>query len=439
MSKQSNQRSEPQANTLEEGRCKEELQRTHLTLQQVRDRYTGFYDISPVGFLTLTDKGLISEINLPGAKLFGLERAQILQQDIASFVVPEHINRMHEHLLSVLDQNEKISCELDFRCGDGSSFHSQLDCLRLVEKDSVVVVRAVLTDITERKQKDKFLREQEEYFRMIAENSEDFIAVLDVEGHRLYNNPTYKKLFGDTEELKGTDSFAEIHPDDRVLIRRVFKETVKSGIGMRTDFRFVLPGGNIRHMESRGSVIKDSQGQVSRIIVVSRDITERKLAEDKIHNLAFYDVLTGLPNRRLLNDRLLQSMAASKRSGYSGALMFIDLDNFKPLNDQYGHAAGDLLLEEVARRINSCVREVDTVSRFGGDEFVVLLNELDVDDSKSNKEAGFVAEKIHLILAEPYELTVEHDGEVETSVTHICTSSIGVVLFIIMKLTLRRF
>jgi len=142
-------------------------------------------------------------------------------------------------------------------------------------------------------------------------------------------------------------------------------------------------------------------------------------------------VLTGLPNRRLLDDRLVQTMAASKRSGHFAALMFIDLDNFKPLNDQHGHAAGDLLLEEVARRITGCVREVDTVSRFGGDEFVVLLSELDVDNAKSIVEAGIVAEKIRIALAEPYVLTIiRQQGKAETTVTHRCTSSIGVVMFI---------
>jgi diguanylate cyclase (GGDEF)-like protein len=210
----------------------------------------------------------------------------------------------------------------------------------------------------------------------------------------------------------------------------VFREIVQSGIGLRTDFRFLLPDGSIRHMESRGGLIRNSRGQASRVVVVSRDITERKLAEEKIQNLAFHDVLTGLPNRRLLNDRLIQTMAASKRSGHFAALMFIDLDNFKPLNDRHGHAAGDLLLEEVARRITGCVREVDTVSRFGGDEFVVLLSELDDDKAESVVESGIVAEKIRVAMAEPYVLTIRQQGKAEATVTHRCTSSIGVVMFI---------
>jgi diguanylate cyclase (GGDEF)-like protein/PAS domain S-box-containing protein len=407
-----------------------ELRRMLADLEESRDQYIDFYDYAPVGYLTLDDKGVITEINLTGSALLGVERSKLLKQHLAHFVSPEDQDRLQRHFQAVLKHDEKQNCEMLVKREDGSNFYAQLDCLKIIKGGQVPEVRIVLTDITERKRKDETLREKEEFFRMIAENTEDFIAVLDLTGRRLYNNPTYGRLFGDIESMKGTDSFAEIHPDDREHVKRVFREIVLSGVGLRTDFRFLLPDGSIRHMESRGGLIRNSQGQASSVVVVSRDITERKLAEEKIQNLAFHDSLTGLPNRRLLNDRLIQTMAASKRSGHFAALMFIDLDNFKPLNDQHGHAAGDLLLQEVARRITGCVREVDTVSRFGGDEFVVLLSELDVDIAESVTEAGVVAEKIRVALAEPYVLAIRQQGRAETTVTHHCTSSIGVVMFI---------
>ena len=152
--------------------------------------------------------------------------------------------------------------------------------------------------------------------------------------------------------------------------------------------------------------------------------------EEIIRNLAFYDTLTQLPNRRLLDDRLQQSLASSKRSGLYGALIFLDMDNFKPLNDLHGHLAGDALLVEVAHRLNACVRKVDTVARFGGDEFVVVLSELDVDKAKSTKQAGNIAEKIRDALGEPYLLKIHPEGQAEITIKHGCTSSIGVALFI---------
>ena len=156
-----------------------------------------------------------------------------------------------------------------------------------------------------------------------------------------------------------------------------------------------------------------------------------RISESRFRQLADYDTLTKLPNRRLLLDRLRQAMLSSKRSKHYGVLMFIDLDNFKPLNDLHGHNVGDLLLIEVARRISGCVRETDTVARYGGDEFVVMLSDLDADKAESTVQASIVAEKIRVMLAEPYVLKPQQQGEAEgIAVEHLCTSSIGAVLFI---------
>ncbi|MBI5660409.1 MAG: diguanylate cyclase [Nitrosomonadales bacterium] len=177
------------------------------------------------------------------------------------------------------------------------------------------------------------------------------------------------------------------------------------------------------------SAVKGDGGVVTHYVGADHGITERKAAEEEINNLAFYDSLTQLPNRRLLDDRLGKTIAASRRSGRYGALMFLDLDNFKPLNDLHGHSVGDLLLVEVARRIARCVREVDTVARFGGDEFVVVLSELDEDKAESASQTGNVAGKIRATLNEPFVLKIQAEGKAERTVEHHCTSSIGVVLF----------
>ena len=172
----------------------------------------------------------------------------------------------------------------------------------------------------------------------------------------------------------------------------------------------------------------DSEGKIIGGVAIVQDITERKLTEEHIHNLAFYDSLTRVPNRRLLNDRLDQAIATSKRNSRYGALMFLDLDNFKLLNDTHGHRVGDLLLVESARRIGSCIRKTDTVARFGGDEFVVLLSELKEDQSESATEACTIAEKIRSLMSEPYRLAVKRVDNVEITIEHQCTSSIGVVV-----------
>jgi diguanylate cyclase (GGDEF)-like protein/PAS domain S-box-containing protein len=408
----------------------DELRRTQQLIEESRDRYVDFYDFAPVGYITLSRDALIEEINLAGATLLGEERGKLLHRRFATYIAPEDRDHWYQYFTSVLQRDYKLTCELATLRGDGSRLTVQLDGVRLQRDDKLSVVRIVLTDITERKLIEDSVREKEEFFRMIAENTEDFIAVLDLEGRRVYNSPSYARLFGNPERLKGTDSFAEIHPDDREHVKSVFNKTVQTGTGLQIEYRFVLPDGSIRHMESVGGLIKNNHDQASRVIVVSRDITGRKQTEEKIRSLAYFDTLTQLPNRRMLDDRLSLAMAASKRSGRYGALMFLDLDNFKPLNDLHGHGAGDLLLKEVARPINGCVREVDTVARFGGDEFVVVLNELDADNEASATQAGVVAEKIRAALAEPYVLNIQQTGKAKAIIEHRCTSSIGVMLFI---------
>ncbi len=181
------------------------------------------------------------------------------------------------------------------------------------------------------------------------------------------------------------------------------------------------------------SAVRDDKGKTLQYVVLFSDITDRKEREDEMRQFAFYDPLTQLPNRRLFCDRLSQAMAAGKRSGCHSAMMFLDLDNFKPLNDLHGHAVGDLLLVSVAKRLRECVREMDTVARFGGDEFVVLLCELSPDKAASTEEACSVAEKIRASLAAPYVLTPtqpDHAGATVHTVEHRCSASIGVVVFL---------
>jgi diguanylate cyclase (GGDEF)-like protein/PAS domain S-box-containing protein len=168
------------------------------------------------------------------------------------------------------------------------------------------------------------------------------------------------------------------------------------------------------------SPLPDGSGKIVGGTAIVQDISERKVAEDQIKNLAFYDPLTNLPNRRLLLDRLHHAMASSARSGREGALLFIDLDNFKALNDTRGHDMGDLLLRQVAQRLTSCVREGDTVARLGGDEFVVILEDLGEHDLEAAGQTDVVGEKILAVLGQPYQIA-SHE--------YRCTASIGATLF----------
>ncbi len=275
-------------------------------------------------------------------------------------------------------------------------------------------------DITVRKEAEEGLRQREAFFRLISENVGDYIAVVNLDGRYVYTSPAYERFVGSAVNLRGGDAFALIHPDDQELVKAAFAATVNSGEHCEIEYRHVCADGKTYPMECHGTVIHNSKGEVDSVVLVSRDITERKAKDSEIENLAFYDSLSNLPNRRLLIDRLRQALARLARTDSNGALMFIDLDNFKGLNDTLGHAVGDILLQQVAARLLLCVRENDTVARLGGDEFVVMLEDLDQQPVDAAGKAELIAEKILAALNKPYRL-----GDYE----HTSTPSIGVTLY----------
>ncbi len=198
-------------------------------------------------------------------------------------------------------------------------------------------------------------------------------------------------------------------------------DAAASGYSFGRQIILTVPAGADHCFELSVARHQGLPGRAATYIVLSRDITERRNAEEEIRQLAFYDALTQLPNRRLLMDRLQTAMAFSARTRFFGALLFLDMDRFKTINDTLGHDHGDLMLIEVARRIQSCLRDADTVARLGGDEFVVILYELDGSADVAARRAAQVAEKIRIALAAPYQLN-DHE--------RYSSPSIGVCMYL---------
>lgn len=217
---------------------------------------------------------------------------------------------------------------------------------------------------------------------------------------------------------------ALIHPDDLPAAKRAFKEHLEGRSPQyEAEFRMRAKDGQWRWILSRGRVTeRDAGGRPLRVTGTHLDITERRAAQQEIERLAFYDVLTQLPNRRLLLDRVARELADARRRGRHGALLFIDLDHFKQINDAYGHAAGDALLIEAAARLTDLLREADTVARLGGDEFVVLLPGLAADVAAAAAAARHVADKLRSSLSRPFDLGAQG------GLCHL-GASIGVALF----------
>lgn len=250
----------------------------------------------------------------------------------------------------------------------------------------------------------KKLKKSEELWKVALESAGDGVWDWDVKNDIARFSDRYKQMFGFSESDIKADMQKwknRIHPDDMESL----DTTINNYLSGHTEkyvheHRVICKDKSIKWVLSRGMIVeRDSYGNPTRMVGTHTDITDRKELEHKLNNLAHYDSLTGLPNRTLFSDRLKQALVYAKREKKMLAVMFVDLDHFKEVNDFYGHKIGDKLLKKIAQRIVSCVRESDTVARIGGDEFIVLLPNIE-----NLIDATTVAEKIIKAVVKPLEI-----------------------------------
>lgn len=294
--------------------------------------------------------------------------------------------------------------------------------------------RQLEAEIEERKQIESALQASEQRFRDLFERSPDPACLIKNRQIMDCNLAAVTTLgYASREELLAAIHLVltpEFQPNGRTSLEKA-EEMLQTAF-QRGIHRFEW---TLRHHDGHCFPVEVTLAKIvlqgdEILYCIWRDITERKQLEAQVRHLAFFDPLTGLPNRRLLYDRLHQTMELSKRNGRYCALVILDLDNFKPLNDTHGHALGDLLLIAVAQRLKACVRTADTVSRFGGDEFVVLIGELYENKAESAEQARLIAEKIRHTLGISHLLTRQsEEGETGCTIEHRCTASIGIALF----------
>ncbi|CAM5222628.1 diguanylate cyclase domain-containing protein [Alishewanella longhuensis] len=350
-------------------------------------------------------------------KLFLSEQSDVLQ------------NAMLQHLLLFrLEQGEWkiVHSNLSYPCRQQPSAAIPLNYWQIQNS----VLEKIVADRT------RDLHEKEEFYRLLTEDTLDVLWRADSDLRITYISPSDERFRGfKAEEVIGHHVF-ELFNDEGVAIvkaayqKRLAAEAAGEPYGaISFEAPHLCKDGSVVWGEVQSKALRDEQGKIIGFHGITRENTLRKQLHDEVKKHAFYDALTQLPNRRLLTELLQQAISNNKRSGSYGAVMFLDLDNFKPLNDQHGHLVGDLLLIEVGQRLKHCVRESDAVARFRGDEFVVMLPDLGADLAIATDHASSIAEKIRAALAQAYLLERTGKAGAVTRVEHHCSASIGVYVF----------
>jgi diguanylate cyclase (GGDEF)-like protein/PAS domain S-box-containing protein len=297
------------------------------------------------------------------------------------------------------------------------------------EKGEIIGFRGVSHDVTERLRMEEALRQSEERYRTILAEIEEGYYEVDLKGNIKFVNRAACRQFGySEEELIGSNYRTYVLKEDIKGVYKAWNKVYKTGEPLQSyPFATVRKDGTQMFVENSVSPLRDKEGKIIGFRAVSRDVTQRKQFEQKLADLATHDSLTGLPNRNLLDDRLTMGLALSRRSGNKLAVLMLDLDRFKIINDTMGHGVGDQLLKSVAERLTGVIRKSDTAARIGGDEFVLVLPNI-----HSPSDAAKLAQRILDVFREPF-IFEGHQLNISTSIGIAVYPETGKEIHILLK------
>ena len=389
-------------------------------LTEAEARWRLVFDSAPIGIALIGLDGAWLAINAALTQIIGYTEDALADKRFQDITHPDDLDA-DLTLLQQLHDGVITTYQLDKRYlhADGHVVWGSLTATLLRDGDGRPLhYIAEVEDITQRRAAAKSLVESEARYRLLAENSSDVITHSALDGTLLYVSPSYEHVFGLAPDYRlGGPMAADAHPDDLPAIRETWK-TVVAGTPTRVTFRGRRADGTWVWLESVSEPMREAgTGAIIGVQTSTRDITERRAAEAELERMALSDALTGLANRTLLTDRLHQAQQRLRRDPGHVALLMLDLDRFKLVNDTLGHSVGDALLIEVAQRLQHCARPTDTVSRLGGDEFIVLLDRL-----SDYAQAEQIAERLLEVLREPMVLANLEPMEIRGSIGIAVTS-----------------
>ena len=395
---------------------------THLA--QMEGRYRGLLEAAPDAMVVVNQGGAIVLLNLQAEKRFGYHRDELVGQRVTNIIPKGFAERLVADDLrsaeDALEQQIGTGIELTGRRKDGSEFPIEL-MLSPLESTEGILVTAAIRDISVRRSMEEALFAEKERAQVTLNCIGDGVFCTDISGNITFLNVVAEKITGWSQQEALGRPLANVFQIQDATSGEITPDRMGMAVGQNRIVYLppnciVTPrGGRAISIEGSVSPIHDRQGQAAGTVIVSRDVSAARAMALQITHSAEHDFLTDLPNRMLLNDRVGQAIALAQRHARSVAVLFLDLDGFKSINDSLGHPAGDKLLQSIAKRLVNCVRRSDTVSRQGGDEFVVLLSEVE-----HSEHAAVAATKMLQAVAKAHTVG-QHDLHV--------TASIGVSVY----------
>jgi diguanylate cyclase (GGDEF)-like protein/PAS domain S-box-containing protein len=374
----------------------EDLRHAQDELEKSRACYFDLYDLAPIGYLTVNGRDVILNANLTASTLLGITRKALLKKPLTQFILAADQDIYYLHRQHLVETGKPQVFELHFVKQDGLDFWMRMEMNRVAAAEGDHVFRVVIIDISQQKANDDYLRQAAAMF----ESAREGVMVTDVNMHILVVNKAFSELTGYSaaEVLGQTPQILKSGRQDQDFYRTLWLDVDNTGY-WQGEIWNRRKNGEIYPQMLSISAVRNEHQQVTHYVGVFSDITQLKNAVERLDYLAHHDLLTGLPNRLLLFARLEHCIELSSRERKSAALLMLDLDRFKDVNDSFGHLAGDELLQKVAARLTCRLRGVDTVTRLGGDEFAVLL-----EDLSHPRDAAHVATEIIEAIKEPWRL-----------------------------------
>jgi len=400
------------------------LKELELRLRESQENFRETFDSAPIGMGIGSLEGRrVLDANAAFCEFIGYSVEELKDKSIADLTHPEDLHLSTDGMrLLINGAAHSYTLEKRYCRKDGSIVWGQVTASAVRGPDGVPRYMIFqIQNIDERRRAAAQLQEARDRLALALDASQLSMWEYDIAGGRVRLDAHWAQIMGlapGATQVRDAELAANTHPDDiGPVLQAVFEAFKGQSAGAAIEFRYRAGDGAWKWIRCTGKVVeRNGAGRAVRAIGTNLDITERKAAEERIRQMAFYDPLTDLPNRQLLDDRLQQTIAHARRTDGRIAVLFIDLDKFKPINDSHGHEVGDALLRAVAQRMRQTVRASDTVARIGGDEFVVLLPDV--------AAAGYAldtAEKLRLAMLDPFTL----DG----AGTFSLSCSIGVVLY----------